>query len=89
MGQVIAIDGPAGAGKSTIARNLAARLGYVYIDSGAMYRAVALSGMRLGIPPVLFRRYWARWFYSLFTVCFCIVLSHGPPGVRTRRERPG
>lgn len=49
MGQVIAIDGPAGAGKSTIARNLAARLGYVYIDSGAMYRAVALSALRQGI----------------------------------------
>jgi len=42
MGHVIAIDGPAGAGKSTIARRLADRLGYTYIDSGAMYRAVAL-----------------------------------------------
>lgn len=48
MGQVIAIDGPAGAGKSTIARNLAARLGYIYIDSGAMYRAVALRALREG-----------------------------------------
>ena len=43
---VIAIDGPAGAGKSTIARRLAARLGFTYIDSGAMYRAVALWAMR-------------------------------------------
>ena len=43
---VIAIDGPAGAGKSTMARRLAARLGFVYIDSGAMYRAVALWAMR-------------------------------------------
>lgn len=43
---VIAIDGPAGAGKSTIARRLADRLGFTYIDSGAMYRAVALWGMR-------------------------------------------
>jgi len=43
---VIAIDGPAGAGKSTMARRLAARLGFTYIDSGAMYRAVALWAMR-------------------------------------------
>jgi cytidylate kinase len=43
---VIAIDGPAGAGKSTMARRLAARLGFTYIDSGAMYRAVALWAAR-------------------------------------------
>ena len=49
MGHVIAIDGPAGAGKSTIARRLAARLGYTYIDSGAMYRAVALWALRENI----------------------------------------
>ena len=46
---VIAIDGPAGAGKSTIARAVAARLGYVYIDTGAMYRAVGLWALRTGI----------------------------------------
>ena len=40
---VIAIDGPSGAGKSTVARSLARRLGYLYIDTGAMYRAVALK----------------------------------------------
>src|SRR6266700_2119824 len=51
MGHVIAIDGPAGAGKSTIARRLAARLGYTYIDSGAMYRAVALWALREHIDP--------------------------------------
>lgn len=43
---IIAIDGPAGAGKSTIARSLAHRLGYTYIDSGAMYRAIALWALR-------------------------------------------
>jgi CMP/dCMP kinase len=41
---VIAIDGPAGAGKSTVARALAARLGFTYLDTGAMYRCVALAG---------------------------------------------
>jgi cytidylate kinase len=40
---VVAIDGPAGAGKSTVARELARRLGFTYLDSGAMYRAVALA----------------------------------------------
>jgi cytidylate kinase len=46
MGHVIAIDGPAGAGKSTIARRLAEKLGYIYIDTGAMYRALALWALR-------------------------------------------
>jgi cytidylate kinase len=47
--RVIAIDGPAGAGKSTVARALAARLGLEYLDTGAMYRAVTLAAMRRGI----------------------------------------
>jgi cytidylate kinase len=46
---IIAIDGPAGAGKSTLARRLASRLGFVYIDTGAMYRAVALWARRAGL----------------------------------------
>ncbi len=46
---MVAIDGPAGAGKSTIARALAARLGFLYIDSGAMYRAVGLWALRAGV----------------------------------------
>jgi len=47
----IAIDGPSGAGKSTVARFLAKRLGYVYIDTGAMYRSVALRVKEKGISP--------------------------------------
>jgi cytidylate kinase len=48
---VIAIDGPAGAGKSTVARALAQRLGITYLDSGAMYRAVALAALRANVDP--------------------------------------
>ena len=46
---IVAIDGPAGAGKSTIAKRLAERLGFTYIDTGAMYRAVALWAVRQGV----------------------------------------
>lgn len=45
----IAIDGPAGAGKSTVARAVAARLGYTYVDTGAMYRAAALKCLKNGV----------------------------------------
>ena len=48
---VITIDGPAGAGKSTVARELARRLGYRLLDTGAMYRALALSVARAGLAP--------------------------------------
>jgi cytidylate kinase len=48
---VIAIDGPAGAGKSTVARGVAEALGFTYLDSGAMYRAVALAALRDGFDP--------------------------------------
>jgi len=47
---VIAIDGPAGAGKSTVGRAVARRLGLEYLDTGAMYRAVTFAAMRRGIP---------------------------------------
>lgn len=50
-GLVIAIDGPSGAGKSTLTRLLAQRLGYVHIDTGAMYRTLALAVSRSGVSP--------------------------------------
>lgn len=46
----IAIDGPAGSGKSSLARRVAQTLGYLYLDSGAMYRALALKALRCGVP---------------------------------------
>jgi cytidylate kinase len=49
--RVIAIDGPAGSGKSTVARAVATRLGLDYLDTGAMYRAVAFAALRRGIDP--------------------------------------
>jgi cytidylate kinase len=47
---IVAIDGPAGAGKSTVARRLAEELGFVLVDTGAMYRSVALAAKREGVP---------------------------------------
>jgi cytidylate kinase len=49
--RVIAIDGPAGSGKSTVSRAVAARLGLDYLDTGAMYRAVTFAALRRGIDP--------------------------------------
>jgi cytidylate kinase len=48
---VVAIDGPAGAGKSSVARAVADALGFTYLDTGAMYRAVALAARDAGVPP--------------------------------------
>jgi CMP/dCMP kinase len=50
---VVAIDGPAGAGKSTVARAAAAALGFTYLDSGAMYRSVALAALRRDADPAV------------------------------------
>src|ERR1700754_1957987 len=46
---IVTIDGPAGAGKSTVARALAQRLGFAFLDTGAMYRVVTLAGLRHGV----------------------------------------
>lgn len=51
MGVIIAIDGPAGSGKSTIARAVAETLGFVYLDTGAMYRAVTFAVLARGLDP--------------------------------------
>ena len=51
MDTVVAIDGPAGAGKSTVARLLAERMGYAYVNTGSLYRALALCAQRAGIDP--------------------------------------
>lgn len=48
---IVAIDGPAGAGKSTVARRVAEKIGAIYVDTGAMYRAVALWVLRSGVNP--------------------------------------
>ena len=47
----IAIDGPSGAGKSTLAKRLAKELGYIYVDTGAMYRSIGLYALRQGVAP--------------------------------------
>lgn len=51
MQLIIAIDGPSGAGKSTLSKLLAQRLGYIHLDTGAMYRCVALAAMTQGVDP--------------------------------------
>ena len=49
----VAIDGPSGAGKSTVAKIIAKRLAIVYVDTGAMYRALGLKALRMGIDPAV------------------------------------
>ena len=48
---IVTIDGPSGGGKSTVSRALAAKLGYTYLDTGAMYRAVTSRGLDCGLDP--------------------------------------
>ena len=66
----IAIDGPSGAGKSTLARRLAKELGYVYVDTGAMFRAVGLYALQKGVPPKdgeAVQALWARLTFAFRT----------------------
>ena len=55
----VAIDGPAGAGKSSVAKAAAKELGFVYVDTGAIYRTIALHVLRQGVDPTTPRR-WRR-----------------------------
>ena len=48
----IAIDGPAGAGKSSLSKAVSAALGYIYVDTGALYRAVGLAALRQGLRRI-------------------------------------
>lgn len=75
--RTIAIDGPAGAGKSTIGALVAERLGYLFLDTGAMYRAVALAALRRGIDPDDAER--------LATLARDVRVLIGPPTVRDGR----
>ncbi len=75
--RTIAIDGPAGAGKSTIGALVAERLGYLFLDTGAMYRAVALAGLRRAISPDDGDR--------LATLARQVRITIGPPTVRDGR----
>jgi cytidylate kinase len=75
--RTIAIDGPAGAGKSTIGALVAERLGYLFLDTGAMYRAVALAARRRGIDPDDAER--------LGALAREVKIAIGPPTVRDGR----
>jgi cytidylate kinase len=75
--RTVAIDGPAGAGKSTIGALVAERLGYTFLDTGAMYRAVALAALRRKIDPNDADR--------LATLARQIRIAIGPPTVRDGR----
>jgi cytidylate kinase len=75
--RTIAIDGPAGAGKSTIGALVAERLGYLFLDTGAMYRAVALAALRRAIAPDDGDR--------LATLARLVRITIGPPTVRDGR----
>ena len=55
MGYNVAVDGPAGAGKSTIAKLVAKEKGYIYVDTGAMYRGLAIHFLKKGISPEVHR----------------------------------
>jgi 3-phosphoshikimate 1-carboxyvinyltransferase len=76
---VVTLDGPAGSGKSSTARAVAARLGYLHLDSGALYRAVTLALLESGRPEAE----WARVTVAELDA-FGIALESGPQGLRVR-----
>jgi cytidylate kinase len=76
MRRIITIDGPVASGKSTLSRLLAARLNYLYLDTGAMYRAVALQAKRYGVNLTEKSTLWA--------LCRSLDLCFRPDGEKTR-----
>jgi cytidylate kinase len=78
---VIAIDGPAGAGKSSVAKQVAAALGITYLDSGAMYRCVALEALRRGVD--------LDDAGALAPIASSLRIDFGPDGVRVSGRDPG
>ena len=64
-GTTIAIDGPAGTGKSTVARGLARELGARYLDTGSMYRAITWAALRDGVDPVSYTHLTLPTIYSV------------------------
>ena len=83
MQRVVTIDGPAGAGKSTVARRLAERLGWRFLDTGAMYRAVTLAAIRAGVDLTQRGRRSSVWSKRLS------VSSAAGPGLAGRGRRHG
>jgi CMP/dCMP kinase len=84
---VVAIDGPAGAGKSTVARALAAKLGFAYLDSGAMYRCVALAALQRGGDALPERPGALGELARALTIELCAAEPNGGAGERVERVR--
>ena len=90
--RVIAIDGPAGSGKSTVARALAARLGLDYLDTGAMYRSVAFAALRGDVDPERRRsggRAWSPTSTSRWRTGSCSSTGSTPPSRSAVPRSPG
>ena len=84
---VVTIDGPSGVGKSTVARLIASRLGYTYLDSGALYRAIAWKALATGSDPTepgAMQRLCGETALNVSSACLRASLSGAPIGVTTK-----